>query len=130
MTEPNTQDTLHQRHNNKRTQQRQEEPEQGVQPPSEYPHGTCLTMCPRREIQDREAQCRLHRFEMLAGTEHDRKPKADPARMVKEYSRPAAGKDATLSSDLRPSAVLLKTVCYLVDEIAASTTLQPWTEVR
>lgn len=94
------------------------------------PQGTCMTMCPRRELQDREAQCRLHRFEILAGTENERKPKADPARVVKEYSRPAAGKDATRPSDLRPPAVLLKTVCYLIDEIAASPTLQPWTEVR
>lgn len=107
-----------------------QQPEQDVQTATVYPQGTCVGMCPKRELQEREAQCRLHRFEMLAGTERDRRPKADPARMVKEYSRPAAGKDATLPSDLRPTAVLLKTVCYLIDEIAASTTLQPWTEVR
>ncbi|XP_041912712.1 SAC3 domain-containing protein 1 isoform X1 [Alosa sapidissima] len=107
-----------------------QQPEQEeVQRPDANPRGTCMAMCPRRELQDREAQCRLHRFEMLAGTEKDRRPKADPARMVKEYSRPAAGKDATQPSDLRPPAVLLKTVCYLIDEIAASPTLQPWTEV-
>lgn len=94
-----------------------------------YPQGTCTSMCPQRELQEREAQCRLHRFEMLAGTEGDRRPRADPARVVKEYSRPAAGKDATRASDLRPPSVLLKTVHYLIDEIAASTTLQPWTEV-
>lgn len=108
-----------------------QQPEQEeVQRPNANPQGTCMAMCPKRELQDREAQCRLHRFEMLAGTEKDRRPKADTARMVKEYSRPAAGKDATQPSDLRPPTVLLKTVCYLIDEIAGSPSLQPWTEVR
>ncbi|XP_042372957.1 SAC3 domain-containing protein 1 [Plectropomus leopardus] len=93
------------------------------------PRGTCQTMCPARELQSRETQNRLHRFEMLAGTERDRRPKGDTLRAVKEYSRPAAGKDSTRQTDLRPPAVLLKTVCYLIDEIVASPNLHPWTEV-
>ncbi|KAM4629287.1 uncharacterized protein ACJ7VT_001633 [Polymixia lowei] len=92
------------------------------------PRGICQSMCPARELQERETQNRLHRFEMLAGTERDRRPRADPLRAVKEYSRPAAGKDSTRPSDLRPPAVLLKTVCYLIDDIAASPSLQPWIE--
>ncbi|KAA8589975.1 hypothetical protein FQN60_013340 [Etheostoma spectabile] len=92
------------------------------------PMGTCQTMCPARELQDREVQNRLHRFEMLAGTERDRRPRGDPLRAVKEYSRPAAGKDSTNPTDLRPPAVLLKTVCYLIDDIAASPRLHQWTE--
>ncbi|XP_028818319.1 SAC3 domain-containing protein 1 isoform X2 [Denticeps clupeoides] len=86
-------------------------------------------MCPLYELREREAHNRLHRFEILAGTEKDRRPRADVVRTVKEYSRPAAGKDSTRPSDLRPPSVLLKTTCYLIDEIAASPTLQPWTEV-
>ncbi|CAM9228682.1 unnamed protein product [Lampetra planeri] len=93
------------------------------------PVGVCQTMCPAWELQKRESQNCLHRFEMLAGTERDRRPRGDPKRAVKEYSRPAAGKDSTKSTDLRPPAVLLKTVCYLIDEIAASPRLHPWTEV-
>uniref|UniRef100_W5K5K4 SAC3 domain containing 1 n=1 Tax=Astyanax mexicanus TaxID=7994 RepID=W5K5K4_ASTMX len=93
------------------------------------PRGTCSTMCPNSEVWQREAQNRLHRFEMLAGTERDRLPRADVTRVVKEYSRPAAGKDTTRASELRPPDVLLKTVCYLVDDIAANPKLQPWTEV-
>lgn len=93
------------------------------------PRGTCQTMCPALELRDREAQNRLHHFEMLSGTERDKRPKGDPLRAVKEYSRPAAGKDSTKPTDLRPPAVLMKTVCYLIDEIAASPDLQPWTEV-
>ncbi|NP_001373424.1 SAC3 domain-containing protein 1 [Danio rerio] len=93
------------------------------------PHGSCMTMCPAYELRQREAQSRLHRFEMLPGTEQDRLPRADISRAVKEYSRPAAGKDSTRASDLRPPSVLLKTVSYLVDEVATSSTFQPWTEV-
>lgn len=85
-------------------------------------------MCPARELRDREAQNRLHRFEMVAGTERVRQPRGDPLRAVKEYSRPAAGKDSTHSTDLRPPAVLMKTVCYLIDDIAASHRRHPWTE--
>lgn len=105
--------------------------EQAVEQTAEdlVPCGTCMTMCPDYELRQREAQNRLHRFEMLAGTERDRLPRADVSRAVKEYSRPAAGKDSTRASDLRPPSVLLKTVCYLVDDIAASSTFQPWTEV-
>lgn len=99
------------------------------QPSNRAPLGTCTTMCPILELKDREAQRRLHRFEMLRGTERDRVPHADPSRAVKEYSRPAAGKDSTRASDLRPPGVLLKTTCYLVDEIVASSVLQPWSEV-
>lgn len=92
------------------------------------PRGACLSMCPARELRQREAQGRLHQFEMLAGTERDRRPRADPSRAVKEYSRPAAGKDSTRPADLRPPTVLLKTVCYLIDDITTSLTLHPWTE--
>lgn len=92
------------------------------------PRGTCKAMCPARELQNRESQNRLHRFEMVAGTEKDRRPKGDALRAVKEYSRPAAGKDSTHPADLRPPAVLLSTVCYLIDDIAASPCHHPWTE--
>uniref|UniRef100_A0A8C9QY56 SAC3 domain containing 1 n=1 Tax=Scleropages formosus TaxID=113540 RepID=A0A8C9QY56_SCLFO len=93
------------------------------------PRGTCMRMCPDRELREREAQKRLHRFEVLPGTEKDRLPRADPARTVKEYSRPAAGKDCVRAHDLRPPSVLLETVCYLIDHVAVSPSLQPWTEV-
>ncbi|XP_008300771.1 SAC3 domain-containing protein 1 isoform X2 [Stegastes partitus] len=93
------------------------------------PRGTCQAMCPARELRNREAQNRLHRFEVLPGTERDWRPRGDALRAVKEYSRPAAGKDSTNPAELRPPAVLLKTVCYLIDEIAASLRLHPWTEV-
>ncbi|KAM3620190.1 uncharacterized protein V6R79_019489 [Siganus canaliculatus] len=93
------------------------------------PKGTCQTMCPARELRDREEQKLLHHFEMQAGTESFRRPKGDPLRAVKEYSRPAAGKDSTNQDDLRPPDVLLKTVCYLIDDIVTSANECPWTEI-
>ncbi|KAI1891667.1 hypothetical protein AGOR_G00146140 [Albula goreensis] len=103
--------------------------EKQSRPNESVPRGTCMSMCPAREVREREAQRRLHRFEILAGTEGDRLPRADLSRTVKEYSRPAAGKDSTRPADLRPPPVLFKTVCFLINDIAASPTLQPWTEV-
>uniref|UniRef100_H3C868 Si:zfos-452g4.1 n=1 Tax=Tetraodon nigroviridis TaxID=99883 RepID=H3C868_TETNG len=93
------------------------------------PTGSCLSMCSVRELRERERQKRLHRFEVMPGTERQRLPRADPLRAVKEYSRPAAGKDSANPAELRPPEVLLKTVCYLIDDIAASPHLHPWTEV-
>ncbi|KAJ8419040.1 hypothetical protein AAFF_G00005390 [Aldrovandia affinis] len=107
--------------------QEQHEEEQ-IRPEESGPRGTCMSMCPIREVREREAQRLLHRFEILPGTESDRLPRADPSRTVKEYSRPAAGKDSTRPCDLRPPSVLLKTMCFLIDDIATSPTLQPWTE--
>lgn len=92
------------------------------------PKGSCQSMCSSRELREREMQNRLHRFEMLPGTERDRVPRGDPLRAVKEYTRPAAGKDSTNPSGLRPPDVLLKTVHYLIDDIAAAPHLNPWTE--
>lgn len=107
----------------------QERHEAEAKPEESVPRGTCATMCPISEVRRRETQRQLHCFEMERGTERTRMPRADLSRTVKEYSRPAAGKDSTRACDLRPPPVLFKTVCYLVDEIVASPTLQPWTEV-
>ncbi|MEQ2276522.1 hypothetical protein XENORESO_004303 [Xenotaenia resolanae] len=115
-----------------KTQEKEvEEKEEGLgkERKETIPIVSCQTMCPAQELWDRESQKRLHRFEMVPGTEKFRKPRGDPLRAVKEYSRPAAGKDVTKPSDLRPPDVLLKTVCYLIDEIAGSPCLHPWTEV-
>ncbi|KAG7230820.1 hypothetical protein INR49_019634 [Caranx melampygus] len=91
-----------------------------VQGKETIPRGTCQTMCPAHELRIRETERRLHHFEMLAGTERDRRPRGDPSRSVKEYSRPAAGKDSTKPSDLRPPAVLLKTVYgFVFDRLRA-----------
>lgn len=89
-------------------------------PGYELPLGTCLDMCPANERTRREKECRLHRFEVAPGSPGDR-PRADPQRAVKEYSRPAAGKARPPPSQLRPPSVLLATVRYLAGEVAERT---------
>lgn len=44
------------------------------------------------------------------------KSKADRARMVKSFSRSAAGAKLTVAKNLRPASVLRKTVAYLLHE--------------
>lgn len=83
----------------------------------ELPMGTCPDMCPAAERSQREKEHRLHRFEVAPGCHGDR-PRADPQRSVKEYSRPAAGKARPPPSQLRPPSVLLATVRYLASEVA------------
>ncbi|XP_078372819.1 germinal-center associated nuclear protein-like [Oculina patagonica] len=94
--------------------------------------GTCMQMCPAREIASREKQRRLHFFETAAftcpssnsGRQQD-KLTADPRAAVKEFSRSAAGKSID-PSDLRPANVLLKTMNYLMEEIASKDSVYPW----
>ncbi|KAI0234071.1 SAC3 domain-containing protein 1 [Lamellibrachia satsuma] len=74
-------------------------------------------MCPEGEIKMRESRRLLHKYEILEGTENSNRPKADYKKMVKEYSRPAAGKLDTDSCDLRPPEVLYMTVCYLINNV-------------
>ncbi|XP_058382452.1 SAC3 domain-containing protein 1 [Diceros bicornis minor] len=86
-------------------------------PGCELPVGTCPDMCPAAERAQREKERRLHRFEVAPECRGDR-PRADPQRAVKEYSRPAAGKARPPPSQLRPPSVLLATVRYLAGQVA------------
>lgn len=94
--------------------------------------GTCMHMCPQREIASREKQRRLHFFETLAFTcptsnssSQQDKLKADSQAVVKEFSRSAAGKSID-PSDLRPANVLLRTMNYLIEEITSKNSVYPW----
>ncbi|CAI9594018.1 unnamed protein product [Staurois parvus] len=90
-----------------------------VSPPP--PVGLCLDMCSEHERKERERHGRIHPLEMQNGQlksrhfRHGGHPTADANRMVKEYSRPAAGKELSSPRDLRPPATLLKTVQYLME---------------
>jgi len=55
----------------------------------------------------------LHKYEIDEGTKHMRKPKADPAKTIKCFSRSAAGQVMTDPNLLRPPHVLLSNVPYL-----------------
>lgn len=99
----------------------------------DFIQGTCMQMCPQREILLREKQRRLHFFETVAFTSRStnsnisqqEKLTADPRAVVKEFTRSAAGK-AIDPSELRPFHVLLRTVNYLIDVIAAKDGDYPW----
>lgn len=82
--------------------------------------GKCLLMCPEKERWMREKEGLLHVFE-IDPKQGGKKRKADPARTVKSYGRPAAGQNMTDPNELRPAPVLLLTVKYLLSEIATRT---------
>ncbi|XP_066139129.1 SAC3 domain-containing protein 1 isoform X2 [Euwallacea fornicatus] len=85
--------------------------------------GICMEMCPKSEIMLREKERLLHILEMVPGTQ--KCPVADKEKMVKSFSRSAAGKQILDPRDLRPPQVLLKTVNYLLDNILKNNNV-PW----
>lgn len=88
--------------------------------------GTCQKMCPNKEMMWREKNKLLHSFEIQAGTDFN--PKADPNKVIKQFTRSAAGKLEQSASDLRPSNVLLKTMDYLINTIVPLDSVS-WIEV-
>ncbi|KAJ1964882.1 actin cytoskeleton and mitosis protein [Dipsacomyces acuminosporus] len=76
--------------------------------------GTCTSMCPDFEREQREYQNNLDRHELIPGTRC-----ADPARAVKTFHRSAAGNEEPLPSDVRTPETLLKTLDYLINVIVA-----------
>ncbi|XP_036204202.1 germinal-center associated nuclear protein isoform X3 [Myotis myotis] len=74
--------------------------------------GTCPDMCPEKERYMRETRSQLSVFEVIPGTDQ-----VDHAAAVKEYSRSSADQEEPLSHELRPSAVLSRTMDYLVTQI-------------
>ncbi|KAG8438077.1 hypothetical protein GDO86_008676 [Hymenochirus boettgeri] len=92
------------------------------------PIGLCLEMCPKNERQERERDGCLHYFEIMDEQKASRAYKtqrrvlADPNKTVKEYRRPAAGKELSSPYVLRPPAVLLSTVRYLLFNVWDSVT--------
>ncbi|XP_054003951.1 germinal-center associated nuclear protein isoform X1 [Hylaeus anthracinus] len=85
--------------------------------------GTCLSMCPEKECWIREKEGLLHIFEIdeSVKTANSKRPKADPTKVVKCFSRPAAGVNMTDPDQLRPAPVLLSTIRYLFTKIATRT---------
>nr|CAH7712974.1 unnamed protein product [Callosobruchus chinensis] len=89
-----------------------------------YIKGACKGMCPEEEIRLRENERLLHILEILPGTEKDRKPKADRHRIVKCFSRSAAGKKLENPKNLRPASVLLQTIHYLLADVISREDVQ------
>ncbi|KAL8700942.1 MAG: hypothetical protein Q9201_005180 [Fulgogasparrea decipioides] len=79
--------------------------------------GTCNDMCTEFERAQRIVQFMVDDCEKVPhATKKDVKVPAED-RMVKRYRRPAAGYEEQLPSDIRPPAVLQKTLEYLMDEL-------------
>ncbi len=78
----------------------------------------CLDMCPEFERHEREYQSGgLHEFERLPPATGPGPHRVDHARAVKRYKRSAAGDPPPLPCDVRPPAVLVRTLDYLFGEI-------------
>ncbi|XP_069680940.1 SAC3 domain-containing protein 1 isoform X1 [Periplaneta americana] len=85
---------------------------------SDFIRGTCTDMCPARERRLREREGLLHILELPEGCRLHPPPKANPQLTVKSFSRSAAGQLAPRRDELRPPAVLQKTVHYLLKDVA------------
>lgn len=90
--------------------------------------GTCHGFCPEREKKERQRQRRLHVLELRPGSRLGLQNSDKGVLMIKEYSRPAAGKDATDSRDLRPPSTLLKVIEYMMTDLVSRTDI-PWNEI-
>ncbi|KAK4992055.1 actin cytoskeleton and mitosis protein [Elasticomyces elasticus] len=87
------------------------------------PVGTCPDMCPEFERVERIVQKDIWSPEQEPDNASSNcwdRP-ADELRMVKKFRRSAAGVDEQLPSDLRPPAVLKKTVDYLFNRVIGDT---------
>lgn len=74
--------------------------------------GTCEDMCPAFEREQREYQNDVGRLEISPVT-----GRIDSQYAVKAFHRSAAGNEQSLPSDIRPPAILLKTMDYLVEKV-------------
>lgn len=78
------------------------------------PVGKCHRMCPSSEIQERENNRRLNKYEI--------KPNSDPPRVdfdlvMKEFKRSCVGRQFTDIVDLRPWSVLQRSLYHLLMDI-------------
>lgn len=80
-------------------------------PSTNATRGTCKKMCPASEIQFRIENNLVH---ILECSTSDGKSQPNPDRMVKEFSRSAAGSNLLVAEQLRPMPVLEKSVDYLI----------------
>ncbi|ERL86435.1 hypothetical protein D910_03842 [Dendroctonus ponderosae] len=82
---------------------------------SSFVRGTCMEMCSSAERVMRRKEGLIHPLE---------KP-PDKTKMIKSFSRSAAGKNLLDAKSLRPPETLLKTVNYLLTEVIKNDEV-PW----
>ncbi|XP_053688480.1 SAC3 domain-containing protein 1 [Sabethes cyaneus] len=76
--------------------------------------GKCESMCPKSEIELRTREKLLHFYELRSSGA--RQP-SEPSRVVKEFSRSAAGVKRPKETDIRSVQALKRTVKYLLTEV-------------
>ncbi|CEO99892.1 SAC3/GANP/THP3 conserved domain-containing protein [Plasmodiophora brassicae] len=81
--------------------------------------GTLMTMCSEDEIRRRDEQMDVHLLEAVRDESAWNRStrRADPNRMIKKYQRSAAGTAVAVPSEVRPPAVLAKTIVYMLSEL-------------
>ncbi|XP_072155765.1 SAC3 domain-containing protein 1 [Bemisia tabaci] len=87
---------------------------------SQFVKGACQCMCPAKERNLRSKERMIHILETNLDLQTFRQTKnipADSNRMVKKFSRSAAGQELSHPELLRPPEVLLRTVNYLLSEV-------------
>lgn len=89
--------------------------------------GRCLTMCSEKQALERQEQKDFSVYEQEPSTIGTRERRIRLEWAVKKYARPAAG-TAPDPEDIRPPAVLKRTMSYLIDVIVDRED-QPYTEV-
>ncbi|XP_076275524.1 SAC3 domain-containing protein 1 isoform X1 [Rhynchophorus ferrugineus] len=87
--------------------------------------GECMEMCPKDEITFRVKEKLVHTLEVDPNFDNNNKSEMYSKRMVKSFSRSAAGKSMQDPKQLRPTAVLLKTVHYLLKDVIINDRV-PW----
>lgn len=78
------------------------------------PVGYLNRMCGYEEMQERERQKRLSRYEIIPGTNP---PQVDTRLAMKEFKRSAAGREFTNASNLRPWSILKQGLNHLLLDI-------------
>lgn len=90
--------------------------------------GRCFSMCPEKERNMREREGLLHVLEIDEKTKKQKRPKCDPSKIVKCFSRPSAGMSMTDPNQLRPGPVLMVTLRYLLTTVITRTDIK-WTQI-
>lgn len=78
------------------------------------PVGLCNRMCSYDEMQERESNLRLHKYEMIPNTHP---PRVDFKACMKMATRSSAGSEAVRCMDLRPWSVLRQGLHHLLLDI-------------
>eukprot|EP00743_Colponemidia_sp_Colp-15_P009019 GILK01009844.1.p1 GENE.GILK01009844.1~~GILK01009844.1.p1 ORF type:complete len:379 (-),score=48.02 GILK01009844.1:358-1458(-) len=91
--------------------------------------GTCLQMCPAKQMRERESGNDFSIFEAAdMGSSPSRRPRLDPRRAVKKYYRSTVDSQF-VPEDIRPPAVLTRTLDFLLSEEVLGRADVPFHEV-